>query len=238
MSFLGFHPCPKCSSRDNLAEYANNFYCFGCGFTEQKKDLTSLRKRLDASKETRVCNGITLQKELPLEAKKWLLGYSLTLDEMQQFKYSKERVINNELRPCNLLVLIASDSYWLARNLDAGARYLSSGIKPYREYKNSASLYPQQDTIVFVEDVISAVKVGRVATAVPMLGAAVLRDWWKHTTPYKRVILWGDRDKASQNITLAKRASELIGKRVEVLVTEKDPKEYSTIEINNYLTRV
>jgi len=231
MSFLGFHPCPKCSSRDNLAEYANNFYCFGCGFTEQKKDLLSLRKRLDASKEVRVCNGITLQKELPLEAKKWLLGYSLTLDEMQQFNYSKERVINNETRPCNLLVLINTDDYWLARNLDGGTRYLSSGIKPYTEYGHS------DDTLVFVEDVISAVKVGRVATAVPMLGAAVLRDWWKHTTPYKRVILWGDRDKASQNITLAKRASELIGKRVEVIVTEKDPKEYSTSDINNYLTR-
>lgn len=231
MSFLGFHPCPKCSSRDNLAEYANNFYCFGCGYTEQKRDLETIRKRLDASKEVRVCNGITLQKELPMDAKKWLLGYSLTLDEMKQFNYSKERVVNNEVRACNLLVLINTDNYWLARNLDGGTRYLSSGIKPYTEYGHSDNI------LVFVEDVISAVKVGRVAKAVPMLGAAVLRDWWKHAKPYKRVILWGDRDKATQNMVQAKRASELIGKRVEIIVTEKDPKEYSTSDINNYLTR-
>ena len=170
-----------------------------------------------------------------MDAKKWLLGYSLTLDEMQQFKYSKERVVNNEIRPCNLLVLINTDDYWLARNLDGGTRYLSSGIKPYTEYKNSASLYPQHDILVFVEDVISAVKVGRVATAVPMLGAAVLRDWWKHTKPYKRVILWGDFDKASQNITQSRRASEFLGKKVDNIITKKDPKEYSTSEIKEII---
>ncbi len=34
----------------------------------------------------------------------------------------------------------------------------------------------------------------------------------------------------------AKRASEMLGKRVECIITEKDPKNYSTSEIKNLLT--
>lgn len=230
MSFLGFHPCPKCGSRDNLAEYTENFYCFGCRYTKHKRNLSLFKPK---TKE-RVCDGITLEKSLPIEAKKWLLGYNLTLEEMSQFNYSRERVVKGENRRCNLLVLIARHDYWLARNLDSGARYLSSGIKPYLEYKNSGSLYPE--TLIFVEDVISAVKVGRVATAVPMLGAAVLKDWWENVKPYKRVIIWGDYDKAAQNVVQAKRASEMLGKRVECIITPQDPKNYSTSEIKNLLT--
>lgn len=228
MAFLGFHPCPKCGSRDNLGEYSDNFFCFGCNYTEQKRNLSRFKQQT----EVRVCDGITLEKSLPMDAKKWLLGYGLTLEEMSQFNYSKERQVKGEKRSCNLLVLIARDDYWLARNLDSGTRYLSSGIKPYLEYGNKT------DTLVFVEDVISAVKVGRVATAVPMLGASVLKDWWKYAKPYKNVIIWGDRDKAGQNIVQAKRAGEILGKKVKVIITEKDPKEFNTNEIKNYLTSV
>ena len=226
MSFLGFHPCPKCGSRDNLAEYTENFYCFGCRYTKHKRNLSLFKPQT----KDRVCDGITLEKSLPMDAKKWLLGYNLTLEEMSQFNYSRERVVKGESRRCNLLVLIARPDYWLARNFDLGTRYLSSGIKPYLPYGI------ESDTLVFVEDVISAVKVGRVATAVPMLGAAVLKDWWGYAKPYKRVVIWGDYDKGAQNVIQAKRASEMLGKHVECIITEKDPKNYPTSEIKNLLT--
>jgi len=204
-----------------MAEYTDNFYCFGCGFVEQKRSLS----RFKTQTEVRVCDGITLENSLPVEAKKWLLAYHLTPKEMEQFKYSRERVTKYGQKRCNLLVLIANSNYWLARNLDDGVRYLSSGVKPYLEYGDNSN------TLVFVEDVISAVKVGRVATAVPMLGASVLRDWWDNAKKYDRIIIWGDRDKASQNVIQAKRASEFVGKKVEIIITDKDPKEFDTNEI-------
>ena len=225
MGFIAFHPCERCGSRDNKAEYDSNYYCFGCGFVEQKRSLS----RFKTQTEPRVCDGITLEKSLPVEAKKWLLAYHLTNEEMEQFKYSRERVTKYGQKRCNLLVLIARGDYWLARNLDDGVRYLSSGVKPYLEYG------VKSNTLVFVEDVISAVKVGRIATAVPMLGASVLRDWWDNAKKYDRIIIWGDRDKASQNVTQAKRASELVGKKVEIIITDKDPKEYSTKELDNFI---
>lgn len=226
MAFLGFHPCPKCNSRDNLAEYTNNFYCFGCGYGKPKRNLASFKPQ----ETVRGYDGITLENKLDNDHLKWLLGYNLTQDEMQQFKSCHERIVKGESRKCNLLVLTHSDSYWQARNFDTGIKYLSSGMKPYIEYKKQGS-----DVLVFTEDIISAVKVSRVATAVPMLGAKVLKDWWIETKPYSRVIIWGDRDKARENVIEARRASEIIGKKVEVVISDKDPKDYSTESIIKYI---
>ena len=235
MSFIGFHPCPKCNSRDNLAEYSENFYCFGCGYNKPKRNLENAKRilsGLNASKDVRIAKGITLDKKLATEHLKWLLGYNLTLEECKQFYSAHERIINNENLPCNLLVLFANSNYWLGRNFDdsISGRYLSSGTKPFIKYGNNP------DILVFVEDIVSAVKVGRVATAVPMLGAKVLTHWWDETKPYKRVILWGDRDKAKDNVIASRKASEVLGKKVEYIITEQDPKELTTESIIKHLT--
>jgi hypothetical protein len=109
----------------------------------------------------------------------------------------------------------------VARNFGEGVKYLSRGVKPYLEYGNN------KEKLVFVEDIISAVKVARVATAVPMLGAKVMPAWWENAKRFDKIYLHGDRDKATDNIVQARRASEVIGKKVEIIITEKDPKEYN-----------
>ena len=235
MSFISSSQCPRCAqrgddkSKNNLAEYSENFYCWKCGYTQQKKSIENYLKRFNGFSEVKVCNGITLSKRLPTEAKKWLLGYQLTEEEMAQFSYSVEREIKGQVYPCELLVLLSTESYWVGRNFGEGVKYLSSGTKPFVKYGSNP------DVLVFVEDVISAVKVARVATAVPMLGATVLRDWWQQVKPYKRVIIWGDLDKAIDNVVQARKATELLGKQVEYVITPKDPKEFSTKEIKDIL---
>ena len=39
-SFIRHLPCKSCGSRDNLGEYTDHFWCFGCGFYEEQTDLT------------------------------------------------------------------------------------------------------------------------------------------------------------------------------------------------------
>jgi ribosomal protein S27AE len=218
MAFIKMHPCPRCNSRDNLAEYHNGFYCFGCGYTKSKI------KRLDERTEVKTSKDITLTKNLNRDALKWLLGYNLTKDEIDKFyfaeKYGK-----------NLLVLYADANYWVARNMDDGIKYLSSGEKPFIKFGDG-------NTLVFVEDIISAIKVGRQYTAVPMLGSKPKTDWWKYAQGYDKVVIWGDRDKATDNIRLARKAREITGKQVQTIITEKDPKEYNNEEIKNILTRL
>jgi hypothetical protein len=117
----------------------------------------------------------------------------------------------------------------VARNFGDGVKYLSKGTKPYLEYGFN------KDKLVFVEDIISAVKVARVATAVPMLGAKVMPAWWEQASKYDKVAIWNDRDKATDSIVQARRASEVIGKKVEIIITEKDPKHYSEDEMLSFL---
>ena len=224
--------CPQCEKRgkdkhsDNLVEYPDGFHCFSCGYHKHKHNLRASNELLSA----KVCNGITLHKKLPTSALKWLLQYELTLDEMEGFSYADKMVKKGQEVDCNLLVLTNSNDYWLARNLaDDGIRYLSSGNKPFLKYGTST------DVIVFTEDIISAIKVSRIATAVPMLGARVLREWWQNVTPYDRVIIWGDRDKAIDNIKLARKASEILGRKVEYIITDKDPKAYNNLDIYKYI---
>lgn len=227
MSFLGFHPCEKCGSSDANAEYENSFYCFSCATLTRKggKHL----KRLDALKEVRVCNGISLTKELPTEAKKWLLGYGLTPTEIGKFSYAKKRQGKYGLMDCSLLVLYHSDTYWCARNFGKGVKYLSSGEKPFVTYGDNP------DTMVLVEDIISAIKVGRQFTATPMLGSMPHKDTATHLQGFKNVCLWPDFDKRLESLKSARNLSEKIGVRVKIILTEKDPKEYSDLDISSYI---
>lgn len=227
--------CPKCESRgqdrrgDNLAEYADGWHCFSCGYRKPKRSLSNL-KRLEAFSEVRPCDGITLEKKLPLDALKWLSAYDLTFNEMENFRYANKRVKNGYEIQCNLLVLIHSDTYWLARNLDnIGLRYLSSGDKPFLIYGNNP------DVVVIVEDVISAIKVARVASSVPMLGSSFKLHYGDELKRFGKVVLWGDRDKAIDNCKQARKLSEVLGKPVHNVITEKDPKYFTTEQISNII---
>ena len=235
MSFIGSSRCPRCEKRgddksgNNLAEYSDNYYCWKCGYTKQKKSIESYLKRLEPLKTSRLCDGIKINQTLAIDAKKWLLGYQLTDNEIAQFSYATEREYKGQFISCELLILLSTQDYWLGRNFGDGVKYLSSGNKPFKTYGNNKQI------AVFVEDVISAVKVGRVATAIPMLGASVPIGWWQRVKEYDRVILWGDRDKAVDNARQARRASELLGKNVELLVSLRDPKDHNTDFYNKIL---
>ena len=230
--------CPRCASRgndrkgNNLFEYPDGFYCFACNYYKPNKSLENARRNLspfNERTEVNLCNDLILNKSLEIDHLKWLLGYNLTQDEMALFKSCTERVINGQSIPCNLLVLHSSPNYWVARNFGDGIKYMSRGVKPYLEYGFN------KDKLVFVEDIISAVKVARVATAVPMLGAKVMPAWWEQASKYDKVAIWNDRDKATDSIVQARRASEVIGKKVEIIITEKDPKHYSEDEMLSFL---
>jgi hypothetical protein len=233
---LSVSRCPKCAERgndkkgDNLAEYSDGWHCFSCGYRKPKMSLSHHLKRLEAFSDAKVCNGITLENKLLPDHLKWLLGYDLTLNEIKDFKYASKRVINGYETQCDLLVLLHNDAYWLARNFaTTGNRYVSSGNKPCVKYGENTSM------LVFVEDVISAIKVSRVATAIPMLGANIPLDWYKQARGYQNVILWGDNDKAVQNVKQSRKLSEYLGIPVRNVITEKDPKTYNVEYINNII---
>ena len=223
--FLGHNPCPKCGSKDNLAEYTNNYYCFGCGYNKIKNDLNSLRQRLNNKPIIKEFKMITTIKDIPQKAMKWLLKYDISSEDAIKYKM--------EWSPLHkVLVLIRSRNYWQGRNFSDGAKYKSQGQKPI-------IVYGKGDKIVLVEDVLSAIKVARLRyegyCAIPLLGSTVSTELEQKLTASKKpVTIWLDRDKAKQAIKIK---NNLKAKSIaaSVVITAADPKEYSKGEILEWL---
>ena len=220
--------CPKCRKQgadrkgNNLVEYANNSFCHACGYNLRRRDLEFLDKQLNGQ-VTKQHSGLKTTKLIPPIAMKWLLKYNLTIEEMSNFSWNEER---------KLLVLYSDDTYWQARNFNEAveSKYLSQGIKPNIYY----GLY-DLTTFVYVEDIISAIKVGRVATACPMLSGMPVKSTESYAKQFKSVYIWNDKDLVRKGLKTARNMSERIGKQVKLVVSENDPKEYKESEIRQYL---
>ena len=84
--------------------------------------------------------------------------------------------------------------------------------------------------VTLVEDIISAVKVGRVCPAIALLGSYIPDKLiWDLTTRFKRIIIWLDFDKRAYTIKRVKRFQEF-GLPVLSVFTKDDPKK-QTMEV-------
>ena len=226
MKFLRHLPCPKCGSKDNLGEYDDHFFCFGCKYYKPKNDIGSIRKRLEAKEPTDVKrNDIETTEEIPFKAKQWLFQYGIKPNEIKDFG-----ICWNEEH--ELLVLMRTPEYWQARTFGVHkVKYLSNGPKPL-------TFYGYSDKLVCVEDILSAIKISRLSPewcALPLLGSHLSENVSERLgRDFKSVVIWLDRDKAKDAIQIAKNLKQR-GINSSVVISPNDPKEYSEGEIAEWL---
>jgi hypothetical protein len=227
-NLIGFSACPRCQSRgndrskNNLAEYTENFYCFACGYNKTKRSISRVN---DAFSQTIAANATQLQtvSQLPKVAIDWLSKYQITPEEMKQFRWCEDK---------QMLLLHYADDYWQGRVFAEGSnfKYLSEGLKPFIKYGTD------NDTLVLVEDILSAIKVGRVYSASPMLGTMPLKSHLSYLRPFKNVFLWCDKDAAIKSVRNSRKLSEMTSKPVRPVITDKDPKSFSVNDIKNIIS--
>jgi len=228
-NFIKLGPCPHCGSKDNRAEYENGYWCFGCSKLEPKEDTESLRDRIrNRSNESNssIAALIDTVTDIPQQPMRWLLKYNITPEEikMNGIKWNPAR---------KLLVLIQNNSYWQARNFGFGnIKYMSQGIKPL-------TIYGKGDTIVVVEDVLSAIKIARLRHAgicsTPLLGSSVSKKTMSQLVKdYKTIYVWLDRDKARTAVDIKNKFRSL-GIISKAIISDLDPKEYNKTEILEWL---
>lgn len=227
-AFIQHLPCPNCGSKDNLGEYDDHFFCFGCKYHKHKSDTKSLRKKLERKKETvyTPVEDMVLTEDLPIVAKQWLLRYGITMEDAKEY--------NIQWNPnMNMLMLMKTKYYWQARLFDKNKpKYLSKGKKPIKIYG-----YGSQ-RVVLVEDIASAIRLARVSPemcASPLLGSTISFEalrWYKKR--YPRVTVWLDRDKAKEAVKISKLFQQY-GTKCDVVITPLDPKEYNRKELQDWL---
>jgi len=172
--FIRHKPCPNCGSKDNLAEYTDHEYCFGCGYTVKGKSVRTQQVK-------RTTSSIALPDDsdpyIPMHALEWLKQYEITQNEIKQ-----NRLLYSEYR--SLLVFPYFGEYdnqllgWQGRYFGDNPKhpkwFTKGNVKDFI-HPIGLDKSKQAGTMVYVEDIVSAIKVGRVYGCVPVFGSFIPR---------------------------------------------------------------
>ena len=237
--FIGHEPCPKCSSKDNLGRWSDgSAWCFGCRYYEPPKILCSIPQSIEKVK-TYINNKLIMPPEdvtklIGARGWMWLKKYGIMEKEVEDCLWSdsKQWLIFPIYSNHGNKILIA----WQARNFHP-IRYKPKYIT-YGPVGDILHIIGQpSNKIILVEDILSAIKVGRsLCQAMPLFGSNIsLRLLTRLQERFKYLGIWLDMDKAKESLKSKLRASQLKFEKVFSIITEKDPKDYTNEEIKTKL---
>lgn len=255
MSFSHHEPCPRCGSRDNLARYRDGSgWCFGCGHREKATVSSYVMSNLHKGRERHEDSG-EQQPQMPddvgtqfsEDAVRWMERFYLDVPTA-----IRRGVLYSATRD---QIIYQLGHVWQARNLKAGG---SDGNSRRRFSKNFTSgnvneclhiyavpdstrdegrnLEVESDSLVIVEDPVSAIRVAALYDAMPLLGSHLATSRLNAVAGlYKAVVVWLDSDKLKEARSIAERF-RMVGVSARVIWTELDPKEYSDRELMEILS--
>ena len=216
------------------------FYCFRCGchhFVARTEninvhDFASANAAVEKL-HCRLPDDITA--DLPSEGLVWLRKAGIDEDLRAEYNICYSPSIKRVLLP-------AYDND--GRLTYVQARAVFEGQSP--KYVNQAAIkkplfHSHQavtSEVVLTEDILSAIKVGQVFSAISLLGTKPVDTLLPALMPFDEVFVWLDPDDAGINgsIKIAHYCS-LLGKPVYRVHSDKDPKYYSRQEIKQFIER-
>ena len=153
----------------------------------------------------------------------WLKNYGLTNQELRDLEVCWSKSTGLLIFPIvkeNTLV-----GYIGRRFMGEGQKYMIRGAK-----SNFTEIYGTGSTLVFTEDLISAVKVARVTSAKPLYGVFLT------IIPggYSKYYLWLDKDKQKSSVEQCRKWKQY-GYNISPIITDLDPKEYNETQIKELL---
>lgn len=226
-------------------------YCFKCGETDfhAHEDLTLRRKlQYQQTKELfndiKVPTDIVFSNQLSDDTVVWLgkAGVSPELAEHYGIGYSK--YYNRAYLPIKDTKGNILFQQW--RSVDGSQpKYINQrgASKDVLFYSDDAKVLPnhkpKERAVVVVEDILSAIRVGRLQKACAMLGTSISNHNLLNIVElYDTIYIWTDSDKAGiKSRKKLRRLFSLYNKTIIDIYTDKDPKLYNNQEIKNVLRR-
>lgn len=234
--FSHHEACQECGSRNNVGVWTDGSkYCFGCRWFLSHRSMSVKDLKQQLKQQEKQNASIVLPSDcvyaLPSVALDWLKKYGISDKEIIQnkFMWSEER---------KQLVFPIIDVYgnvlgYQSRvfNEEYRSRYDSRG--------NLDGIYhllgTNADVVCLVEDLLSAIKIARQCTAMPLWGSNIPISRIRVLSDrFKNLLIWLDKDKYKYAIKAAFRARPYFD-NVRVIYTEKDPKEYEDFEISGFI---
>ena len=246
---LSRRACPVCrrnhhdNTGDNLAIYDDGHeWCYRCGYyIPPKLTVEAVKNKLESpmknANTTPSCDSLPhdISAVLGSPAITWLLKYGLTPEEMKKFWWSESE--QQLIYPVNDVA--GNMVFWQARNFRGypNKKYYSSG-----NLKDHLHVLGTTGPLVLVEDAISAIKVARSCTSMPLFGSHITKELLlrlrNHVLamagPSSELIIWLDPDKSEEALRYGNVSREL-GINALVILSLSDPKCYATFEIQNFM---
>lgn len=232
----GHHKCPKCPSSDAFHVWDDGHgHCFSCGFHQYPNmTIESLKSSLKSNeKKSKFHYEISLPADfdyhIPSEAMAWLYKYNLTRLEIHRNKIGWTETFQSLVFP----VFGVSQELLLFQARYFGPNDKVPKWKTFGSVKDLIHLPEKHndDVLVLVEDIISAIKVSRVKNCMPLFGSHLPLETVRRVSKLFRTgRIWLDSDKRPEALKMALACSEY-GMPTTVIFTDKDPKEYPTADI-------
>lgn len=250
-NYIKSGPCPSCGSSDARAEYSDGtFFCFSCSVFTGAGLKDRLKPRESKEKSVKIIDTSQWQYSLPKVATEWLNKYGITQNEITSYGLRWNPALTSKLwdGPTGALAMplftngvVTCVSY---RLFDQDKpKSITLGFRPYITIGNiEVTLNHGQEqapgeTVIIVEDYISALKVSRILPCVPLLGSAIPDDAiLRLSKTHTRLLIWLDMDKAVPALKITSKA-RLLGLEAGTICTELDPKDHSDLEIFSIVNR-
>ncbi len=239
--FLAHEQCPRCKARgedlaqDNLGVFDDGHrWCFKCGFFVPPDPVRRLAQGLQ-EKQKKERETIVLPSDftnhLPDDVVAWLTKF-ITREEISRnhigWRYKNAEVVYPFHDLFGNLLCYQTRGF---QNGSPTRRFHTSGIVE----KVFHILGDIRDSICLVEDVLSAIKVSRYVTTMPLLGSIISNDRLVVLSMrFPNLLIWLDSDKAKYSIKRAK-AAEPFFESVRSIITELDPKEYGDGKVRDFV---
>lgn len=243
--------CPECAklgkdqSGDNLAVYSDGHtWCYSCGYSTNGGVLSRLRRR---SSSSRVLDKQESGLYLPEDCD---VNYPhIALDWISQYELTKHDLLNHSVLYSVSTSRLIFPVYGEMGLLAYQGRYFGppapEGHKPYPKWFGKGNLKDtfnilgrSSPTLVLTEDIVSAIKVSKFCMAMPLYGCVVGTIRFKRLRmliePSVEVKVWLDPDKRKEALQEA-RIGNLCGCNTTVILSERDPKEHTFMEIEKLL---
>ena len=171
---------------------------------------------------------------IPLKGKAWLYGKGITDEQIKRYNFGYSSHYDRVILPVYEHIIAKKLIFW-------EGRYLGTPDRDHPKYmkvseSNRKDIYfiadgNKSETVVLVEDILSAVRVGEVTDCYAMLYAFVPDIVvWTLSKLYKNIIIWLDPDKQSDMVDYVLRYRSF-GLNVHIMISALDPKCYTAGEI-------
>lgn len=233
-TLIKYTRCPRCAERGkdrkgyNLGVYSDGHsFCYSCKLYIEGDKLYSLKHPVIKKIEHKVMLPSDVNVSYPKQALDWMGKYELTRNDL----------ISNNILWSESYKRLIFPIYDGKKLLAWQGRYFGEESKPKWYSKGNLKevyhILGKGQTLILVEDVVSAIKLSRYTAAMPIFGSVIGLERWnrlKHLN-YKTYFIWLDPDKRKESLIEVRLANSL-GLDTNVLFTEIDPKEISYEELN------